>query len=50
MLTALATRLNLTRQGQRTLSPLCVEDFEERVEAPAAAALQGEAFACGMWF
>ena len=39
------------RQGQRTLSPLCVEDIEERVEVPAAAsALHGEAFAFGMLF
>ena len=38
-------------QSQRTLSPLFVEDFEERVEVPAAAsALHGVAFAFGMLF
>ena len=38
-------------QGQRTLSRLCVEDFEEDVEVPAAsAALPGETVAVGMLF
>ena len=38
-------------QGQRTLSRLCVEDFEEDVEVPAAsAALHGETVAVGMLF
>lgn len=38
-------------QGQRTLSRLCVEDFEEYVEVPAAsAALHGETVAVGLLF